>query len=146
MSAVIVLFLRFFLIIFLYAFLITALYVMWRMNHFSSKTAKKDKIPTIRIEADQPQQSLVFSQPEIFIGRDSENDLQLDDETVSGIHARIFYHNNQWMVEDLHSTNGTFINDERIATSTVLVSRDVIACGARLFSIILGDESVSPQL
>ena len=146
MSAVIVLILRFLLIIFLYAFLITALYVMWRRIHISSKTGEKDRIPTVRIEADHPQQSLVFSQPEILIGRDTENDLQLDDETVSGVHARIFFRNNQWMIEDLHSTNGTFINDERIATSTVLISQDVIACGALHFSFTLGDVSVSPQL
>ena len=119
---------------------------MWQRVHISSRTVKKDRILSVRIETDHPQQSLVFSQPEILIGRDMENDLQLDDETVSGVHARIFFRNNQWMIEDLHSTNGTFINDERITTSTVLVSQDVIACGARHFSITLGDESVTPQL
>jgi len=145
MSAVIVLILRFLLIIFLYAFLITALYIMWRKVNFVAKPGEKDRIPSIRIESDPPQQSLVFNQPEILIGRDAENDYQLDDETVSGTHARIFFRNNQWMIEDLHSTNGTFINDERIATSTVLVSQDVIACGARHFSITLEDNGVSPN-
>jgi pSer/pThr/pTyr-binding forkhead associated (FHA) protein len=119
---------------------------MWRKINFSAKTDEKERIPSVRIESDHLQQSLVFIQPEILIGRDAENDIQLDDETVSGIHARIFFRNNQWMIEDLHSTNGTFINEERIATSTVLVSQDVIACGARHFSITLGDESDSPQL
>lgn len=146
MSAVIVLVLRFLLVIFLYAFLITALYVMWQKINFAAKPGEKEKIPAVRVESLHPQQSHVFTQPEILIGRDAGSDFQLDDETVSGIHARIFFRNNQWMIEDLHSTNGTFINDERIATSTVLVSQDMIACGARHFTLILGDEAVSPQL
>jgi len=66
---------------------------------------------------------------EIFIGRDPQNDLQLNDETISARHARIFLSNSLWMVEDSLSTNGTFLNNEKILSPTALVEDDIIRCG-----------------
>jgi len=146
MSAIIVLILRILLIIFLYIFLITAILIMWRQVNIAGKAGERGKITPIRLEMDDPQQSMSFTQPELLIGRDADSDFQLEDETVSGIHARIFFRNSQWMIEDLHSTNGTYINDERIATPTVLVSQDIISCGARHFSIIIEGNTLPPRL
>ena len=70
-----------------------------------------------------------FSQMEILIGRDPQNDLQLQDDTISARHARIFHSNNLWMVEDSQSTNGTFLNNEKILSPTALVEDDIIRCG-----------------
>lgn len=146
MSAVIVLILRILLVVFLYTFLTTSLYVMWREIIFSAKTGERQKIPVIRFEKDDPGQSITFAQPEIIIGRDIQNDFEINDETVSGTHARIFYKNNQWMIEDLHSTNGTFINEERIFTSSVLMSRDIVGCGVQHFSVIFEENGLSPKI
>jgi pSer/pThr/pTyr-binding forkhead associated (FHA) protein len=44
----------------------------------------------------------------------------LDDDYASGRHARVFPHEGGWWVEDLGSTNGTFVDDERIDGPTVL--------------------------
>jgi pSer/pThr/pTyr-binding forkhead associated (FHA) protein len=56
------------------------------------------------------------------VGRTKENDLSLDDPSVSKIHAALVMNSeSQLMVADTGSTNGTFINDERIAYGRAFV-------------------------
>jgi pSer/pThr/pTyr-binding forkhead associated (FHA) protein len=47
------------------------------------------------------------------------------------------YHHNQWWAEDIHSTNGTFINREKIMDPTVLFSEDVLRCGVKEWKIMI---------
>ncbi len=51
---------------------------------------------------------------EIVIGRHPRSDLVLADPLVSRRHARVFPENGAWILEDLDSANGTFVNDRRI--------------------------------
>jgi len=50
----------------------------------------------------------------VLIGRAPSCTLVLDDDYSSSRHARIFPQGGQWFVEDLGSTNGTFLSDERV--------------------------------
>ena len=50
-------------------------------------------------------------QAETTIGRASNCAIVIDDARVSKVHARLFRHDDRWMVEDLGSTNGTLVND-----------------------------------
>ena len=50
-------------------------------------------------------------QAETTIGRASDCAIVIDDARVSKVHARLFRHDDRWMVEDLGSTNGTLVND-----------------------------------
>ena len=145
MSAVIVLILRIILVVSLYAFLLLSLVVMWRKINFAAKTIQRENIPPIRFEMASPQKASTFHQAEILIGREEPNDFVIDDETVSAVHARVFYKNNQWMIEDLHSTNGTFINEERIMTASVLVPQDIVSIGTRHFAVIFED-ALTPKI
>ncbi len=63
------------------------------------------------------------------IGRDGANDLVVDDEEVSSRHARITYDDGCFWVEDLNSTNGTFVNGERISAITRLQDDDLLKMG-----------------
>lgn len=50
----------------------------------------------------------------IVIGRAPSCTLVLDDTYASGQHARLYKHDDQWFLEDMNSTNGTFVDGERM--------------------------------
>ncbi len=56
----------------------------------------------------------------LLIGRGSDAQIRLDDDYVSTRHARIAAANDQWFVEDLGSTNGTYIGSQRLSQPTTL--------------------------
>ena len=56
----------------------------------------------------------IFDQANIAIGAMEDNDLVIDDDTVSRYHARVYQDENSYLLQDLDSTNGTFINRVRI--------------------------------
>lgn len=77
--------------------------------------------------------SLPLREAGTIIGRNPECALVLDDDFASGRHARIFHRDNAWFVEDLGSTNGTFVGTERLtgpvrveAGSTLRIGKTVI--------------------
>ncbi|QZN85694.1 FHA domain-containing protein [Cellulomonas sp. C5510] len=51
----------------------------------------------------------------VLIGRAPSCTLVLDDDYSSSRHARVFPEGDQWLVEDMGSTNGTFLDDQRVA-------------------------------
>lgn len=56
--------------------------------------------------------NLEYAGPQVFMGRDSENDIQIPLPSVSRKHARLFEENGQWFIEDIGSGSGTRINAE----------------------------------
>lgn len=60
------------------------------------------------------------------IGRSSNNDIHIPEEHVSRQHAVINYREGVFLINDLDSANGTFVNDERITEAFPLFSGDVI--------------------
>jgi pSer/pThr/pTyr-binding forkhead associated (FHA) protein len=82
----------------------------------------------------------LFSMREVLIGRDPACEMILDDPTVSNRHARLSYHHGQWWLEDLQSTNGTFLNNEPIAAPLVVTSGDVVRCGQVELTLIPGEQ------
>jgi pSer/pThr/pTyr-binding forkhead associated (FHA) protein len=69
------------------------------------------------------------------VGRGAECELRLDDTFVSQEHARIFAKNGSWYVEDLGSTNGTFVNEQRLAAPAMLTSGDRIRVGTTVLEL-----------
>ena len=59
-------------------------------------------------------QAYDFKQPSIIVGRDDAADVIIDNPSVSRRHAEIRLGDNGWEVEDLGSSNGTFIDNARI--------------------------------
>lgn len=137
MSGILVLILRILLAIALYAFIGWALYTLWRELKLQTQLLQPGRIPALRIRlvSGAPEEEHTFTQPEVIIGRDPGCDLALVHETVSSRHARLNFHHNQWWVEDLQATNGTYLNDNRLEISTVLVNGDEIRCGQVILEI-----------
>ncbi len=73
------------------------------------------------------------------VGRAESNSISLDMANVSRTHARFFSHDGSFYVEDLGSTNGTFVNDAEIVHETLLSSGDLITTGGTVFKFFYGD-------
>jgi signal transduction histidine kinase/pSer/pThr/pTyr-binding forkhead associated (FHA) protein len=73
---------------------------------------------------------------ENVIGRQSEQ-IELSDGTISRVHARIVYANRRWLIEDLGSANGTWLNNARISKSTPLKRDDRVRVGNTVLSFQL---------
>ncbi len=71
----------------------------------------------------------------LLIGRLPECDVLLSDNLVSRMHARISVQGEGVVVEDLHSTNGVYVNGVKVGHSTVLCEGDRILIGTTEFSL-----------
>ena len=150
MIATVVLALRLALAIALYAFLAWAFITLLQdLRQQGSKLSTPIKLGITfytRIEEGR-ESARHFTQPEIILGRDTHCDLSVMDEAMSAHHARVIYHHGQWWLEDLNSTNGTFLNQEQLATPAVIITGDEFKCGNTIFSIrIDADEKLTPAV
>src|SRR5436190_22642501 len=66
---------------------------------------------------------------DVTIGRRAACEVALRDDSISGCQAHLRRRGSQWEVEDLGSTNGTFVNGRRIAGPQPLQPGDVIGIG-----------------
>jgi pSer/pThr/pTyr-binding forkhead associated (FHA) protein len=71
----------------------------------------------------------------VTLGRGGTNDLDLSDEYVSTRHARFVPHNGQWYVEDLGSTNGTYVAGARISRPTPVGAKSTIRVGRTVLEL-----------
>ena len=72
----------------------------------------------------------------ITLGRKPENTIVLTEPFVSGNHAKIYAKNNNLYVEDLNSTNGVYVNNERIQEKYKLVADDEVKIGSSIFKVL----------
>src|SRR5512132_3577757 len=70
-----------------------------------------------------------FDRSEINVGRVQGNDLVLPKGNVSKRHARLLYRDGRFIVTDLKSTNGTYVNGRKIAQATIVREGDKIYVG-----------------
>jgi len=82
-----------------------------------------------------------FETSEITVGRVQGNDLMLQKGNVSKRHARLLYRDGRFIVTDLNSTNGTYVNRRRIAQATIVREGDRIYIGDFVLRIELSGES-----
>lgn len=73
--------------------------------------------------------TVTFDQDVISIGRGIENDMVIDDVHISAHHARLFRREGRVFIEDLGSTNGTFVNGQRITAPQPLTPGVTIQFG-----------------
>ncbi|HLT83974.1 MAG TPA: FHA domain-containing protein [Phototrophicaceae bacterium] len=71
----------------------------------------------------------------IIIGRSPASTLVLDDDYASGRHARFFPQDGAWWVEDLGSTNGTFVGDQRLTQPVQLSAGTPVRVGQTVIEL-----------
>ena len=69
---------------------------------------------------------------QLTIGRDSSNGVAINDAEVSRRHSRLSFQGGKYVIEDLGSTNGTFVNGQRLAGPVVLKAGDVVSLGEQI--------------
>lgn len=88
-----------------------------------------------------PQGDIELGNGSVLIGRLPECDVLLQDNLVSRMHARISVQNDSVVVEDLHSTNGVYVNGQRVGHSVVLRDGDRILIGTTEISLFESRDS-----
>lgn len=76
--------------------------------------------------------SFFLSRKPVYIGRGDANDIVLKDEQVSHRHARFIREQDNFWVEDLVSTNGTYLNGTQIHGKEALKDEDLIKIGTTI--------------
>jgi len=82
---------------------------------------------------------------EITIGRKKSNNIEIDNLQVSNKHARIVKHADNYFIEDLKSTNGTFLNNEKIGKEP-LRDKDIITIGKHTLVINFLQEKTGSEI
>ena len=72
------------------------------------------------VEGENPGTRAELADAPLLIGRGSDAAIKLDDDYVSTRHARIAASGDEWFVEDLGSTNGTYVGPVRITQPTTI--------------------------
>ena len=83
-----------------------------------------------------------LDKPSFSLGRKPDNDIVLDNAAVSGHHCKMYESGGTWYVEDLNSTNGTFVNSKKTLKAG-LKNGDTI--NLVKYSLVYVEESAAPQ-
>lgn len=161
MTGIILLVLRIAMTAALYALLAWAFWLMWRTLRQETLFLSRRKVAPLTLKLHDPSTSseqrpstsshhpnvpsggqiFHFTHGDVVIGRHTDCECVLDDETISSRHVRLAYHHNQWWAEDMGSRNGTILNDAALTTPTILIHGDTVKCGKTILMVILTEES-----
>lgn len=140
--------LKYFLLALLWLFFIYALRIVWveiRRSRATSYVAPDappvatDKAVPLRLRVVDPphRRGRTFEVgEEVTLGRSPGCAVYLEDDTfTSSVHARVYRRYGELWLEDLHSTNGTFLNDEKLGEPTRIQRGDRIKVGSTILEV-----------
>jgi len=106
------------------------------LNNQNFNSSSHKGIPAVNSKAaSQGLAALLNSKDNVIIGRSNECDIVVNDAGVSRKHLKVYKFRGEYYVEDLGSTNGTFVNQHRIRSKTKLQLSDTIYVGLHAFSL-----------
>ena len=82
-----------------------------------------------------PGAAFTLEADQLTIGRDSANEITINDAEISRRHARLTFQGGKYVLEDLGSTNGTFVNGQRLAGPRVLKPGEVVSFGEQIILV-----------
>src|SRR5262245_10734753 len=89
---------------------------------------------------------LEMSVDELWLGRAPDCALRVDDGQVSRKHAVLRRLQDKYMIEDLLSANGTFVNEQRVRGVQPVTPDDVIRFGSVQVRLVIEDDATAPTL
>ncbi len=92
----------------------------------------------VEIHGPQLGKKYILDEEEFTIGRDVKNNIVVDLDNVSRRHAKITLKAGKCFVQDLGSTNGTYLNDQEVLEETPLRSGDFVKVGGSIFKFLSG--------
>ena len=90
----------------------------------------------ILMDETRPREYLI-SEAERYVGRDVSNDIVVDDDQTSAHHMKIACVGREFQVEDLGTTNGTYVNGTRIQGPAKLKNEDLVKIGTTIFKFVV---------
>jgi EAL domain-containing protein (putative c-di-GMP-specific phosphodiesterase class I) len=104
-----------------------------------------DWAPVLILKCQSPEEGeeeYVFVRKADFkIGRRPENDLRIARPDISGVHAQLLFVDGNWMLEDLRSTNGTFVSGKKVVNKVPVNVGDVIHFATKGYMVVPEVES-----
>ncbi len=82
-----------------------------------------------------PGAAFILEGDQMTIGRDSTNEIVINDAEISRRHSRLTFQGGKYVLEDLGSTNGTFVNGQRLAGPRVLKAGEVVSFGEQIMLV-----------
>ncbi len=135
-------------IIILYFIIYYALKIMYkdvkgggRRRQSSTKKNYGIEVLSVGENSNLEEGSILLLNGVITIGRKEGNIIKLTDQYASGNHAKIVVKNNEILIEDLNSTNGVFINDEKVNGYAKIRANDKIRIGSAIFKVIRAEKN-----
>lgn len=135
-------------IIVLYFIIYYALKIMYkdvkgggRRRQSSAKKNYGIEVLSVGENSNLEEGSILLLNGVITIGRKEGNTIRLTEPYVSGNHAKIVVKNNEILIEDLNSTNGVFINDEKVNGYSKIRANDKIRIGSAIFKVIRAEKN-----
>ncbi|WP_424467512.1 FHA domain-containing protein FhaB/FipA [Pseudoclavibacter helvolus] len=103
-------------------------------------------VPSAAARSERPSKLVITSGPKrgteltlrsepLSIGRSADSDLVIQDDYSSTHHARLLLWNDAWMVQDLDSTNGTYVNGKRVSQPTHVPVGTPVRIGTTTFEL-----------
>lgn len=97
---------------------------------FESQLPAEPSVAWLRPVGEEATLPFEIRGPSVVVGRGKEADLQIaTDRSLSREHARFQYEEDGWFVEDLRSSNGTFVNEAQVTTRRALRDGDLLRLG-----------------
>lgn len=132
---------KFIIMAIVYIIIFVALVIMYKdIKNGGKKKTRKKSLGLEVVDSGQNsilrKGSVIPIHGELTVGRRSSNLLVLDDQYVSGNHAKVYLKNTDYVLEDLESTNGTYFNSKRLEGKTILRAGDEIKIGSAVFKVI----------
>lgn len=104
-----------------------------------------DHFRLVRVNDEFAGEEFTLSEVENTIGRTDDNFILLSDPSISRQHAVIRHQNDQYLLDDLGSSNGTRVNGDEVVQPESLEPGDIVEFGSVQFVFARGDEEIDPS-